>query len=38
MTASLSNFLSSLLAGGLVVGAIATALIFISKTDRITRS
>ena len=37
MTASLSNFLSSLVAGGAVVAAIATALIIISKSDRITR-
>jgi hypothetical protein len=38
MTASLSNFISSLVAGGVVVGAIAAALIFISKSDRIVRS
>jgi hypothetical protein len=37
MTASLSNFLSSLLYGGLVVGVITTALIIISKSDRVTR-
>ena len=38
MTASLSNFISSLVAGGVVVGVIAAALIFISKSDRIVRS
>ena len=38
MTASLSNFISSLVAGGVVVGAIAVALIIISKTDRIVRN
>ena len=37
MTASLSNFIASLVAGGVVVGVIATALIIISKSDRITR-
>ena len=37
MTASLANFLSSLVAGGLVVLVIAVALIVISKTDRVTR-
>jgi len=37
MTASLSNFLSSLLYGGIVVAAIATALIIVSKSDRIRR-
>nr|YP_010594974.1 photosystem II protein X [Stephanopyxis turris]WAJ57709.1 photosystem II protein X [Stephanopyxis turris] len=37
MTASLGNFISSLVAGGLVVGLIATALVIISKSDRITR-
>jgi hypothetical protein len=37
MTASLSNFLASLVAGGVVVGAIATALVIISKSDRLTR-
>jgi len=38
MTASLSNFISSLVAGGVVVGLIAVALIIISKTDRIVRN
>ncbi len=38
MTASLSNFLSSLVAGGLVVTAIAGALVIISKSDRVTRN
>ena len=38
MTASLSNFISSLVAGGIVVGAIGIALVFISKSDRIVRS
>lgn len=38
MTASLSNFLASLIAGGVVVGIIAIALIIISKSDRIIRS
>ena len=38
MTASLSNFISSLVAGGVVVGLIAIALIIISKSDRIVRS
>jgi hypothetical protein len=38
MTASLSNFMSSLVAGGVVIGAIAIALIIISKSDRIVRS
>ena len=37
MTASLSNFLASLVAGGLVVLAIAGALVLISQNDRITR-
>jgi hypothetical protein len=37
MTPSLSNFLSSLVAGGVVVGVIAIALIIISKSDRVTR-
>ena len=37
MTASLANFLSSLVAGGIVVLAIGIALIVISKSDRITR-
>lgn len=38
MTASLSNFISSLVAGAVVVGAIAGALVIISKSDRILRS
>ena len=38
MTASLSNFISSLVAGGIVVGLIAIALVIISKSDRIARS
>ena len=38
MTASLANFISSLVAGGLVVAIIAIALIIISKSDRVTRS
>ena len=38
MTASLSNFISSLTAGGLVIVGIAVALIIISKSDRIVRS
>jgi hypothetical protein len=38
MTSSLANFISSLVAGSLVVAAIATALIIISKSDRVTRS
>ena len=38
MTASLSNFISSLVAGGVVVAVIAVALIIISKTDRIVRN
>jgi hypothetical protein len=37
MTASLSNFLSSLVAGGVVIAAIAGALVIISKSDRVTR-
>lgn len=38
MTTSLGNFISSLVAGGLVVVLIAVALIIISKSDRVTRS
>jgi len=38
MTPSLANFVSSLVAGGLVVAGIAIALIIISKSDRVTRS
>ena len=37
MTASLANFISSLVAGGLVVIVITVALIIISKSDRVTR-
>nr|YP_009495816.1 photosystem II protein X [Plagiogramma staurophorum]AWT38255.1 photosystem II protein X [Plagiogramma staurophorum] len=38
MTSSLANFISSLVAGGLVVAVIGVALIIISKSDRVTRS
>lgn len=38
MTPSLANFLSSLVAGGLVLAVIAVALIIISKSDRVIRS
>ena len=38
MTASLGNFLSSLVAGGIVVLGIGVALIIISKSDRVTRA
>ena len=38
MTTSLANFISSLVAGGLVVALIAVALIIISKSDRVSRS
>ena len=38
MTSSLANFISSLVAGGLVVIAIGIALIIISKSDRVTRA
>jgi len=38
MTSSLANFISSLVAGGLVVIAISIALVIISKSDRITRA
>ena len=37
MTTSLANFISSLVAGGLVVIIIGVALIIISKSDRVTR-
>jgi hypothetical protein len=37
MTASLANFISSLVAGGIVVLAIGIALVIISKSDRVTR-
>jgi hypothetical protein len=38
MTASLGNFLSSLVAGGIVVLAIGIALTVISTSDRVTRN
>jgi hypothetical protein len=38
MTTSLANFISSLVAGGLVVVVIGVALIVISKTDRVERN
>jgi hypothetical protein len=38
MTTSLANFISSLVAGGLVVVVIGVALIIISKSDRVTRN
>jgi hypothetical protein len=38
MTASLANFISSLVAGGLVVLVIGVVLIIISKSDRIIRN
>lgn len=38
MTTSLANFISSLVAGALVVAAIGGALIFISRTDKVTRN
>ena len=38
MTSSVANFISSLVAGGLVLAAIGIALIIISKSDRVTRS
>jgi hypothetical protein len=37
MTPSLANFISSLVAGGLVVVLIGVSLIVISKSDRVTR-
>jgi hypothetical protein len=37
MTPSLANFVSSLVAGGLVVLVIGIALVIISKSDRVTR-
>ena len=37
MTSSLANFISSLVAGGLVVAIIGVALIVISKNDRVSR-
>ena len=38
MTTSLANFIASLTAGALVLGAIGIALIIISKSDRLTRT
>lgn len=38
MTSSLANFISSLVAGGIVVLGIGIALLIISKSDRITRT
>jgi len=38
MTPSLGNFMSSLVAGGIVVLGISIALIIISKSDRVTRA
>ena len=38
MTSSLANFISSLVAGGLVVTLIGVALVIISNSDRITRN
>lgn len=38
MTASLANFISSLVAGAFVVVGIGVALIIISKSDRVTRN
>ena len=38
MTPSLANFVSSLVAGAIVVLAIGIALVVISKTDRVTRA
>jgi hypothetical protein len=38
MTTSLANFIASLTAGVLVLGAIGIALIIISKSDRLTRT
>lgn len=37
MTASLANFISSLVAGSIVVIGIGIALVIISKSDRVTR-
>lgn len=38
MTTSLANFISSLVAGSLVLVAIGVALIIISKSDRVSRN
>jgi len=37
MTPSLGNFIASLIAGSIIVLIIGGALVFISKTDRVTR-
>jgi len=37
MTTLLQNFISSLVAGGVVVSAIGIALVIISKSDRVSR-
>ena len=38
MTASLGNFIASLFAGAFIALAIGAILVFISKSDRVTRS
>lgn len=38
MTASLGNFIASLFAGAFIALAIGGVLVFISKSDRVTRS
>jgi len=38
MTPSLANFVSSLVAGGIVVLVTGIALVIISKSDRVTRA
>ena len=38
MTPSLANFISSLVAGGIVLSVIGIALAIISKSDRVTRN
>jgi len=38
MTPSLANFISSLVAGAIVLLAIGIALVVISKSDRVTRA
>ena len=38
MTSSLANFISSLVAGSIVVLGIGIALVVISKSDRVTRA
>ena len=38
MTPSLANFISSLVAGSIVLLAIGIALVIISKSDRVTRA